>query len=450
MSFWDNTFGAMGTATPPPEPDHQPSLNEEVTEVIGQLGRFWGGFRKQSQDALQAAKKDLGEIVTQAQKELTKLSVPPTNTNGETSSGEIDSHAEGDGPASPSTSASTSASVSTLPGPSTQPSASQSSTLFSRLQASLPPDLITTLRDNLPETIRHAPEHLDLTQLRTTLQNVRVQDATARGEELLRGAGDFLRDAVRVVPPSEVVWDGADFSAVPSGSQTPRSEAGGRSRERSARSSGEGRTISTRREALLRAVRTNSDILKVDPAGEKSSEALFKTWFEKEVASKEGGIGGAAFSARKEAELEEEGLEATQAALVPSEMAEDDFWTRYFFRVFQIEQEEERRKALLRSSAEQEEDFSWEDEDEEAALPTATLPARGIHEAEASGDSQTAEGDKLLAPRSQVPTPGTMSPSQSEDSYDLVSSGHTSTTGEGRALKRDEEDEEDSAESDWE
>lgn len=25
----------------------QPSLNEEVNQVIGQLGRFWGGFRKQ-------------------------------------------------------------------------------------------------------------------------------------------------------------------------------------------------------------------------------------------------------------------------------------------------------------------------------------------------------------------------------------------------------------------
>ena len=32
---------------------------------------------------------------------------------------------------------------------------------------------------------------------------------------------------------------------------------------------------------------------------------------------------------------------------VPSEMAEEVFWTRYFFRVYQIEREAERRRALL-------------------------------------------------------------------------------------------------------
>ena len=51
MNFWDAPLAATnpGTSTPPPQMAEQasPSLNEEVTEVIGQLGRFWGGFRKQ-------------------------------------------------------------------------------------------------------------------------------------------------------------------------------------------------------------------------------------------------------------------------------------------------------------------------------------------------------------------------------------------------------------------
>ena len=51
MNFWDTSLSAAspGTATPPPQAAEQssPTLNEEVTEVIGQLGRFWGGFRKQ-------------------------------------------------------------------------------------------------------------------------------------------------------------------------------------------------------------------------------------------------------------------------------------------------------------------------------------------------------------------------------------------------------------------
>ena len=33
--------------------------------------------------------------------------------------------------------------------------------------------------------------------------------------------------------------------------------------------------------------------------------------------------------------------------LVPEELTEDEFWTRYFFRVHQIDQEEERRKVVL-------------------------------------------------------------------------------------------------------
>ncbi len=47
MSFLDPyDISAAGTSTPPPGQPEQ-SLNEEVTQVLGQLNRFWGGFRKQ-------------------------------------------------------------------------------------------------------------------------------------------------------------------------------------------------------------------------------------------------------------------------------------------------------------------------------------------------------------------------------------------------------------------
>jgi len=47
MNFLD-TFDVATSASPNPEQAaEQPSLNEEVNQVIGQLGRFWGGFRKQ-------------------------------------------------------------------------------------------------------------------------------------------------------------------------------------------------------------------------------------------------------------------------------------------------------------------------------------------------------------------------------------------------------------------
>jgi len=51
MTFWDVSFSPAPpeASTPPPQTAAQPSqsLNDEVTEVIGQLERFWGGFRKQ-------------------------------------------------------------------------------------------------------------------------------------------------------------------------------------------------------------------------------------------------------------------------------------------------------------------------------------------------------------------------------------------------------------------
>jgi truncated hemoglobin YjbI len=49
MNFLD-TYGLTGTGTNTPPADVHPeqSLNEEVSQVIGQLGKFWGGFRKQA------------------------------------------------------------------------------------------------------------------------------------------------------------------------------------------------------------------------------------------------------------------------------------------------------------------------------------------------------------------------------------------------------------------
>jgi hypothetical protein len=159
--------------------------------------------------------------------------------------------------------------------------------------------------------------------------------------------------------------------------------------------------------------------------------------------------------------------------LVPGELTEDEFWTRYFFRVHQIDQEEERRKVVLAGECclrrlssrslthddliagptDQDDDFSWEDDDEDAApkveaspIPTAPVLNR----------------DKLSG---VTDAPGTMSPQRSDDSFDIVSSGRTSTTGDASAAHVDEDgtsdgddddddddDEEDDEEeeSDWE
>lgn len=136
--------------------------------------------------------------------------------------------------------------------------------------------------------------------------------------------------------------------------------------------------------------------------------------------------------------------------VVPSAMPEEVFWTRYFFRVHQIEREAERRKALLQGkflvkpdlfsvlierlgTSDSEDAFSWEDDDEEPS--SAPVPSN---------------------PPSQVSM--THSPRESsEESFDVVSGRNSGenvkkyakaavTADEGVEAHKDS----DSGDSDWE
>jgi hypothetical protein len=236
----------------------------------------------------------LGGYVSQAQRGLneqisTTLSTasptPASDTNAQSSTASSSrdlndistADGEGEGEGEGSASSSTSASTATLPDPQRQqrPDEAQSSlnaqTLFTRLQSSLPPDLLTGIRETIPDSVRDAQARRELAQV----AQARVQGAAARGEELLRGASVFLRDAVRVVPPEE-----ADSS--PSASTTPSAHESTMSRGKAVPTPiAVTSTPATRRDALLRALRENPAILRVDPAGEERSAALFASWIER-------------------------------------------------------------------------------------------------------------------------------------------------------------------------
>ena len=230
----------------------------------------------QSQSAIEAARKDLGEYVSQAQKGLNEQ-FATLSANSSTPAAEGDTPAEGtsssrdlvdtttpDGESSATSSAS--ASTATLPDP--QQDAS-SQTLFTRLQSSLPPDLLTTLRETIPDSVRDAQRRQELAQA----AQARVHGAAARGEVLLRGASIFLRDAVRVVPPEEYPATASASASTPptfEDATTPRAEAPS--------PVGISGTPATRRDALLRALRATPAILRVDPAKEERSVAFFGSW----------------------------------------------------------------------------------------------------------------------------------------------------------------------------
>ncbi|KAK0504727.1 hypothetical protein EDD18DRAFT_1397845 [Armillaria luteobubalina] len=441
MSFLDPyDISAAGTSTPPPGQPEQ-SLNEEVTQVFGQLNRFWGGFRKQSQTAIETARKDFSQVVTQAQKELNKYTSTEPSTASPT---------EGESETTPSASTPTDREESAS-------SSTSSQNLFSRLQSALPPSIVATVQDHIPDSLKHASENIDFVQLRTTLSTEfqRVQGVTrsqaeeyvhkseALLKEAIKEASDVLRDAVKVIPPEEsngsgLVWDGSDMWMLPADPSEISSADKGKGKATSQRA------VATRAEALLKRLKHDSEIIRRDPEVDQGSKEVYAQWLASDISSKEGGIDNEEWKDKINSTLQDPvdgaGLKANEDTLVPLEMTRETFWTRYFFRAHQIAREEKKRQALIRSN--------WEDDEEEEG-PSGALQAETLHSSEGTIHPK---GQPLVAntsvPSSQTHTPATTSPRESsEESYDLLSSGNVSETKTGGKKAVDSSDDGD---SDWE
>ncbi|KAL0956451.1 hypothetical protein HGRIS_002599 [Hohenbuehelia grisea] len=469
MNFLDPYDLTNSTNTPPPEPSTTPgqtqtqeqTLNEEVSQVIGQLGRFWGGFRKQSQAALSTARKDFGDVVLQAQKELTKLAennplagtAEPAASTPEASSSTSTKDANDEPESDDKTPVGT-------PPSDASPSSSAGATGFlSRIQSTLPPNIVATLQNNIPESLKHASENVDFAQLRTTLSSEfqRVQGVTRtqaeeyvrKSENLLReamkDAQEVLKDAVKIIPPEEgsvsassssgLVWDGSDMWMLPY-EPSDGNISKGKARDTgssSGRASGEAQRVATRAEALLKRLKHDAAIIRHEP-----DSGVFDEWTKAEIDTKEGGIEASEWKSKVDAALNDTSdgaaLRATQDELVPAEMDKETFWKRYFFRVHQIHREEEKRKALLQAPVENDDDFSWEDEEEEAS-PVS-------EKKELQSDATPTTETKISTPQ-VLSTAGSSPRESSEDSYDLVSSTNASAAGD---KKSDDSD----GDSDWE
>ena len=254
--------------------------------------------------------------MAQAQKEIEKLRTDTTNaadpSNAETST-EIISSQEA-GPSSTSSEKAPSASSTpdgddTTPqpsSPSTAPSGSfQFQTLLSRVQASLPPNISATLERTIPAALKDPASHAyaDIQHLRETLgaEFARVQGVTRvqaeeyvhRSETLLREAGAYLKDAVRIIPPEEdgsepeVMFDGMGSGVIVMPPSTS-SRAKGKGRETSAQA--QQRIASTRAAAMLAQLKRDPEVLKKDPLEDEDSKEFYGAWLKAEISSKDGGI----------------------------------------------------------------------------------------------------------------------------------------------------------------
>lgn len=216
-----------------------------------------------------------------------------------------------------------------------------SQSLFSRFQATLPPNLVSTVQNQIPESLKHAPGSIDFANLKTTLTSEfqRVQGITRaqaeeyvhKSEELLKEAGEFLKDAVKVLPPEEgssgsiapagVLWDGTDIWMLPDIVPT---SSGSKGKERASSSSGRPsvdglRAVATRAESLLKQLRHDPEVIRVDPAADERAKVLYDAWIREELDTKEGGIGGKEWATRIEKALSDpidgSGLKTTMDTL---------------------------------------------------------------------------------------------------------------------------------------
>ncbi|THH29941.1 hypothetical protein EUX98_g4231 [Antrodiella citrinella] len=506
MNFLD-AYDISSSPTPVPTTEQQPptespSLNEEVTQVVGQLSRFWGGFRKQIPNVLQTVQKDIGEAYTQAQKEISKFTADAStssaaeevapkkadadtvaeSTKGKDVDEDTDEDSEHD---DDDTTRSATDEGQKTPSTSSGHARTASQNFLYRLQSSLPANLVSTVQNvqnQLPESLKQTGS-VDFTQLRTTLTSEfqRVQGITrAQAEEyvhksegLLREAQEFLKEAVKVVPPEEageshgsvapvgMLWDGSDLWMLP---DVGGSSDKGKEKETvdaPPKSGAEGlRAVATRAESLLKQLKHDPEVIKVDPTADERANQLYEQWIRESLDTEEGGINSQHWTDVTQQALSDSvdgsALQATHDVLVPEHITRDTFWMRYFFRVHQVEQDEQRRKVLIQGTMADDEDFSWEDDEDEAISPTT---ARAIPSSDGAARSMRASVDTLQAPRpidrlpSEQSSPRTSDADisrrqSSEGSYDVVSS-QVSASGDTPAVaEKDKDDDEDDEEED--
>lgn len=268
-------------------------------------------------------------MVSQAQKELGKFtsesSTQEQGTTPEPSAGTYQTEA---GPSTPPHSEQPSTTTSENDADNVETNASRAaptsaSSLFSRLQSSLPPTLVSSVQTTVQNQLPHLKDvHARASSLSAALtaelqKKVQTGDLVARSEELFKEAGDFFRDAVRIIPPDEqeqqsvgIAWDGTDVWMLPG---VGGSVGKGKEREqdspgsRSGRPSGEGlRTGATRAAALLKQLRHDPEVITADPSKDPRVQEMYTNWVQTEIEAKDQGLEAKEWKAAIEEALADE------------------------------------------------------------------------------------------------------------------------------------------------
>lgn len=142
-------------------------------------------------------------------------------------------------------------------------------------------------------------------------------------KDVMKEAGDVLRDAVKVVPPEEadtnpgLMWDGTDIwhlaSPLMGGGSDAKGKGKGKARD------GRQRAVATRAEALLKQLKHDPSIISVDPEVTESVRETYAFWLKDEVETLESGTSGAQWAQKVEEALADDtdgaALKTTQDSL---------------------------------------------------------------------------------------------------------------------------------------
>jgi hypothetical protein len=208
----------------------------------------------------------------------------------------------------------------------------------------------TQLRDQLAENLRLSSARENLT--------LSLRQAETLAEEYLKKGGEWARNAeqaaekwveenVKVVPPEGVgasiamgAWDAGElysFSTMVPEKQESLAAEGGRTPRASLSSAA---IAGSRKEALLRRLREDKELLLLDPGAEAETQQR-----RDEFASWVRDVWPTAQTTGREAEVGNVG--GIRMALVPEHLTDEQFWQRYLFHKDMIEAADKKRKALL-------------------------------------------------------------------------------------------------------
>jgi hypothetical protein len=212
---------------------------------------------------------------------------------------------------------------------------------------------------NIQKNLAQAGTKLNLQQAEKL-----AEEYLKKSEGLLHDAGEFLKDAVKVVPPEDsdgqaIAWDGSDMYSFSTAGQTARRVSASSLLQSGRSASTEVSRSQLRKEALLHRLRADKELFLVDPSADTESTSrreAFAHFMETQVGQK-GGVEGESLDDMIEAELsletkDVETLKQTRDELgpplshisisdnlliatrlycyiVPSHLEKDVFWTRY-------------------------------------------------------------------------------------------------------------------------